>query len=122
MLKQNEKLAFIYLEAIRSSFNGYKAMLSLLIGLFRICADNTIFRDQFSYILQDKEGKKTLKDIKSWIKDVGMNFASNIRCDRMGFWRKPRDLRMSYQSASVLIENEEKINVEKFQSALNAIA
>lgn len=111
----------MYLNAIRASLNGYRALLWLLLGLFRICADNNVFRDQVSAIFQEKEGKKILKDVKSWVKDVSTNFASNIRYDKMGYWRRPRDLKMSYQTLNYLLENEDKINVDKFQTALNAI-
>lgn len=42
----------------------------LLLGLFRICSGNSLFRDRVSEELQDKDNKKLLKDIRGWIKEV----------------------------------------------------
>lgn len=43
-----EKLVNIYLVAVRESLQGYKAELILLLGLFRICSGNALFRDRVS--------------------------------------------------------------------------
>ena len=50
--------------AIRDSLQGFKAALNLLLGLFRICGGSAGFRDKVSDVLQDKDNKKLLKDIK----------------------------------------------------------
>lgn len=100
---------------------GYKSELLLLLGLFRICAGNMEFRDRVSYEFQEKDGKKLLKDIKSWVKDVGMNLNNLVRTDRLGLWRRPRDLTLTTQSFNLYFENEDKINSDKFLSSLNAI-
>jgi hypothetical protein len=100
---------------------GYKATQLLLTGLFRICSGNSLFRDKVSADLQDKDSKKLLKDIKTWIKEVVPNFDSLIRSDRLGYWRKPRALAVGYQPLISLLENEPQINTDKFQTALNSI-
>lgn len=84
--------------AIRDAFQGYKAEQLLLLGLFRICSGNPIFRDRVSDEWQEKEGKKLLKDIKAWIKEIAGNFNSLIRQDKIGFWRKPRQYNFTYQA------------------------
>ena len=100
---------------------GYKAELSLLLGLFRICSGNAMFRDRVSDILQDKDNKKLLKDIRNWIKEIATQFSHLIRTDRIGFWRKPRHANFSYQTLTNLLEMEDNINVDKFLQSLNSI-
>jgi len=95
----------IYLVALRESLQGYKAAQLMLTGLFRICSGNALFRDRVSSDFQDKDNKKLLKDIKSWIKDVVPNFSSLIRSDRIGYWRKARGLVLGYQTTLSLLEN-----------------
>ena len=96
-------------------------MLLLLLGMFRICAVNNIFRDKISEIFQDKEGKKLLKEVKGWIKEVGTGLMNCLRYDRMGYWRKPRDTKLTQQNLNYIVDTEDAISVEKFQAALNAI-
>jgi chromosome condensin MukBEF MukE localization factor len=95
----------IYLIALRESLQGYKAAQLLLTGLFRICSGNALFRDRVSSDFQDKDNKKLLKDIKSWIKDFVPNFISLIRSDRLGYWRKPRAFTLNHQTTLSLLEN-----------------
>lgn len=70
---------------------------------------------------QEKDNKKLLKDIRGWIKDVGGSFSHYIRQDKIGYWRKPRQLNISYQSLISMLETEDQISIDKFQSSLNAI-
>ena len=65
-----------------------------------------MFRDRVSDIFQDKDNKKLLKDIKTWIKDTSTQFSHLIRTDRIGFWRKPRHVNYSYQTLTTLLESE----------------
>lgn len=107
--------------AIKESLQGYKSAQLLLTGLFRICSGNALFRDRVSADFQEKDNKKFLKDIKSWIKEIAPNFHQMIRADRIGYWRKPRALTLGYQTTISLLENEPQINTDKFQAALNSI-
>ena len=74
-----------------------------MTGLFRICSGNSLFRDKVSADLQEKDNKKLLKDIKSWLKEVVPNFGSLIRSDRIGYWRKPRALAVGNQTLIALL-------------------
>lgn len=96
-------------------------MLLLLLGLFKICAGNYAFRDRISEEFQDKEGKKLLKDIKVWVKDVSSNLSMMIRTSRIGYWRKSDQKLMTYQALNTHLENEDKLSSEKCLAALNAI-
>lgn len=100
---------------------GYRAMLLLILGLFKICAGNYAFRDRISEEFQEKDGKKLLKDIKNWIKDVSSNLNMMIRTSRLGYWRKSDQKLINYQTLNFYLENEDKINSEKCLAALNAI-
>ncbi len=82
-------MALLYIKAITDSLSGYRAELLLFIGLCRICASNNAFRDRVSQELQEKEGKRMLKDLKTWAKDVSMNLSHLVRGGRLGFWRRP---------------------------------
>ena len=111
----------IYLVAVRDSLQGYKAELLLLLGLFRICSGCALFRDRVSEVLQDKDTKKLLKDIRTWIKETAPQFSHLIRTDRLGFWRKARHVNYSFNTLTALLEAEEAINVDRFLQSLNSI-
>jgi hypothetical protein len=61
-----------------------------------------------------------LKDVKNWIKEVGANLSSLLKFERMYYWRKGK-FNIAAQTMNYLIENEDKLNVDKFQSCLNSI-
>ncbi len=111
----------IYLIAIKESLTGYKAETFLLLGLFRICSFNRLFRDRISEELQEKDSKKLLKDIRSWIKEIGSRPYDMIKQDRCGYWRKPRQYGVPSQVPNSLLSAEEQPSMDKFLSALNAI-
>ena len=92
--------------AIRDALQGFKAALNLLLGLFRICSGSAVFRDRVSDILQDKENKKLLRDIRGWIKETAPQFTPLIRADKIGYWRKPRHMNMSYQTLTAYLDAE----------------
>lgn len=67
------------------------------------------------------ENKKLLKDIRSWIKEIGPSFSLYVRQDKIGLWRKPKQLNLTLQQLMTILDNEEPISVDKFQAALNSI-
>ena len=80
-------------------------MLLLILGLFKICAGNYAFRDKISEEFQEKDGKKLLKDIKNWIKDVSSNLSMLIRTSRLGYWRKSGQKLITYQALNSYLDN-----------------
>lgn len=80
-------------------------MLLLILGLFKICAGNYAFRDKISEEFQEKDGKKLLKDIKNWIKDVSSNLSMLIRTSRLGYWRKSEQKLITYQALNSYLDN-----------------
>ena len=72
-------------------------------------------------MLQDKDNKKLLKDIRAWVKETAPQFSHLIRTDRLGFWRKARHANYSFNTLTTLLEAEETISVDKFLQSLNSI-
>ena len=62
-----------------------------------------------------------MNDVKDWVKEVGTGLVNCLRYDRLGYWRKPGDAKLSSQTLNYLVSTEDDIKVEKLQTALNAI-
>lgn len=62
-------------------------MRLLLSGLFSLCFNNDLVREEFINQLGSKDNKKYVKSIRDWMKEAD-KFYNHVKMDKMGYWKR----------------------------------
>ena len=92
-------------------------MRILLSGLFSLCFNNEVVREEFISLLGSKDNKKYIKAIRDWMKEAD-KFYNYVKNDKMGYWKRPN--RSSFTTLEKM-DSDIKVSPERYLSLFNSL-
>lgn len=88
-----------------------------LEGLFSLCFNNEVAREEFVNIINQKDNKKYIKLLKDWMKEAD-RFYNNVKIDKMGYWRR---IGKSTYSHLERMDSDSKVSTDRYLGLLNSL-